>query len=82
MKHRENQTNSLSDSYIHDLLSQDKILYIGTDVGTLDIMDEETYAVSHLDLKTVDPSFDYSIDQLISYQGNVIINTNGGGLWQ
>ena len=81
-KHRENQTNSLSDSYIHDLLSQDKKLYIGTDVGTLDIMDEETYAVSHLDLKTVDPSFDYSIDQLISYQGNVIINTNGGGLWQ
>lgn len=81
-KHRETESNSLSDSYIHALLSFDKKMYIGTDVGTLDIMDEETYTVSHLDLKSVDTSFDYSIDELVSYQGNIIINTNGGGLWQ
>ena len=81
-KHTENEPNSLSDSYVTCLVSYQKKLFIGNNIGTIDILDEENYTFSHINLKSADPSFDNAIEQLIIYQDRIIIDTDGGGLWQ
>jgi ligand-binding sensor domain-containing protein len=81
-KHLENERNSLSDSYITCILSYQKKLFIGNNVGTIDVLDEEDYTFKHINLNSVDPSFDNAIEQLIVFQNRIIIDTDGGGLWQ
>ncbi len=82
LKHSEDVKTSLSDSYITDVLSFDQTLYVGTNLGTVDMVDEQDYTARHLDLRKYDSTFDYSISKLIAYQGRILINTDGGGLWQ
>lgn len=82
LKHSENVSNSLSDSYVHDILSYDHNLYVGTNLGTIDIISELDYTTRHLDLRKYDSTFDYSISHLLVHQDRIIINTDGGGLWQ
>lgn len=81
-KHKEKVKNTLSDSYITALLSHSGKLYIGNHVGKMDIMDERTYEVSTIDFTLADQTFDNSIQQIIEYQGKIVIDTDGGGLWQ
>ncbi|HCD67291.1 MAG TPA: hypothetical protein DEQ56_02310, partial [Bacteroidetes bacterium] len=81
-KHIENDPNSLSDSYVTCLLSYQNKLFIGNNIGTIDILDEVNYTFKHIDLKAADPNFDNAIEQLIVYQDRIIINTDGAGLWQ
>ena len=82
LKHSDGIKNSLSDSYIHDILSFNKILYVGTNLGTVDMVNESDYSVRHLDLRRYDSTFDHAISHLLVYQDRIIINTDGGGLWQ
>ena len=82
LKHSESVSNSLSDSYIHDILSYDHNLYVGTNLGTVDIISELDYSTRYLDLRNYDSTFDYSISHLLVHQDRIIINTDGGGLWQ
>lgn len=81
-KHIENKSNTLSDSYITCLLSYKKSLFIGNNLGTIDVLNEENYTFKHIELTSADPKFDNAIDQLLLYQGRIIINTDGGGIWQ
>jgi len=81
-KQKENDLNSLSDSYIKALASFEGFMYIGNNLGSIDVMNEDTYEITHLDLRRVDPDFDYEIEQLVVYNNRVIIDTEGGGLFQ
>lgn len=81
-KHKERESNSLSDSYITSLLSYQGSLYVGNNLGTVDIINEDDYSIKTINLHEADSTFDNSIEQLIEYQGRIIIDTDGGGLWQ
>ena len=81
-KHNENQRNTLTDSYITDLLSHDGTMYIGNNLGSIDLLDETTYKVKRIDFKKADSSFDNAIQQMVLYKNKIIIDTDGGGLWQ
>ncbi len=81
-KHRESSRNSLSDSYITTLATKGNTIYIGTNLGTIDILNTDSYVFSHIALNTQDANYDYPIEQLLLYQDRLIIDTDGGGLWE
>lgn len=80
-KYQEGNLKSLTDSYITSLLCKGDKLYIGNNLGQLDILDVNTFKVSSIDFKQGDSTFDNSITQLIYYQKQIVINTDGGGIW-
>jgi|TARA_B110000902_G_scaffold93577_1_gene110894 ligand-binding sensor domain-containing protein len=81
-KHNEGNDNSLSDSYITSLATKDNNIYIGTNLGTIDILDADNYTFSHIVLNAQDESYDYPIEQLLLYKDRLLIDTDGGGLWE
>lgn len=81
-KHKEGDSNSLADSYVTSLVSSGTKLYVGTHLGMLDVMDVETYTFSHVYLNKQDKSYDHAIKQLLIYNNKLLINTDGGGLWE
>ncbi|MDB4161703.1 histidine kinase [Bacteroidia bacterium] len=81
-KHKEGNHNSLSDSYITSLATKDNKIYIGTNLGTIDILNIDNHAFSHIILNAQDASYDYPIEQLLIYKDRLLIDTDGGGLWE
>lgn len=81
LKHKENVKNSLSDSYVKSILSYGKKMYVGNNLGQIDILNEETYEIQNINLAEADSNYDNTIVQLIEYQNQIVINTDGGGLW-
>lgn len=81
-KHKEGDDNSLSDSYITSLTTSGSLIYIGTHLGTIDILDAETYEFSHISLSDEDADYDYPVEQLLMYKDRLLIDTDGGGLWE
>lgn len=81
-KHKEGEANSLSDSYITSLATKGSFLYIGTHLGTIDILNTETYEFSHIVLTDQDADYDYPIEQLLPHNDRLLIDTDGGGLWE
>ncbi|PCJ66113.1 MAG: hypothetical protein COA58_08555 [Bacteroidetes bacterium] len=81
-KYKEGSNNTLTDSYITSLLSHKGLLYIGNNLGNIDILNVKTERIVSLNLRTVYPEFDNRIEQIILYQNRIIIDTDGGGLWQ
>ncbi|MBR9860161.1 hypothetical protein GYB22_05330 [bacterium] len=80
-KHIDGVQNSLSDSYIRTLLAYGNYLILGTNSGTVDVMDINTYEIKTFRPSDIDPSFDYPIGKLISFEGLIYIGTEGDGLW-
>ena len=81
-KHQEGDDNSLSDSYITSLVSHNNLVYIGTNLGTVDILNSETYEFSHIYLNDHDSTYDNPIEQLLIYKDRLLIDSDGGGLWE
>lgn len=81
-KHKEGDANSLSDSYITSLVTIGKYIYIGTHLGTVDILNAETYTFSHIYMSEQAEDYDYPVEQLLVYQDRLLIDTDGGGLWE
>jgi ligand-binding sensor domain-containing protein len=81
-KHQENIANSLDDSYITCLFSYQNRLYIGNNIGSVDVLNVDNYSFEHINIKRADPKFDNAIEQIILYKGRLVIDTDGGGLWQ
>jgi ligand-binding sensor domain-containing protein len=81
-KHIEGSNNSLTDSYITSLESVDNKLYIGNNIGNIDIMDMNDYSISSIMFTSIDPSFDFPISSLKTFKNHLVIATKGGGgLW-
>lgn len=81
-KHIESDTNSLSDSYITSIAVRGSTIFIGNHLGNVDVLDANTYEVRHIVLSDIDATFDNPVEQLLIYDDQLIIDTDGGGLWQ
>lgn len=81
-KHKEGVPNSLSDSYITSLATQNNLMFIGTHLGTIDILNTETYEISHVYISQLDTTYDNAIEQIILYKDRIVIDTDGAGLWE
>lgn len=80
-KHVDGDPHSLSDSYLTSLKYADGKLYVGNHKGTIDVFDVISHEVVTLDPTSVVPSFDYAISVLALYEDQLLVGTNGGGLW-
>ncbi|MBT8326486.1 MAG: hypothetical protein KJP21_02105, partial [Bacteroidia bacterium] len=80
-KHTEGAKNTLHDSYITCLLEVDDQLFIGNNLGSIDVMDLNKHTFSNISLKAADATFDYPIIRLSQFQNTIHIATDGGGLW-
>ena len=80
-KHIDGNDQSLSDSYITSLLSVGRKLYIGNNIGAIDVLDVDDYSIATLSIIKEDPTFDYPISTLAFFQSKLVIGTLGGGLW-
>lgn len=80
-KHSSSDQSSLTDSYIRCLKVVGNDLFIGNNSGSIDILDLTTYRIRHLSLADRDPQYDFPVISFEFYRSNVIIGTEGGGLW-
>ena len=80
-KHIDGKKGSLSDSYIMSLYAKGDILYIGNHSGKVDLFNINSHEVVTLDLAKVDASFDYPISCLSWFKDELLIGTEGGGIW-
>lgn len=80
-KHQDGQANSLSDSYIRCLKRIGNSLFIGTNSGIVDILNLTDYTFKHINPSDVSPNFDYPISVMEQFQNELVIGTEGGGLW-
>lgn len=80
-KHSTSDLSSLTDSYIRCLKVIGNHLFIGTNNGTVDVLDLSNYKTKHLYPSEVDPQFDFPVISFEMFRNNVIIGTEGGGLW-
>ncbi len=81
-KHVEGAKNSLHDSYITCLKEIDNQLYIGNNLGSVDVMDLDNYTFKNISFKAADESFDYPITNFARYQYTLYITTDRGGIWE
>ncbi len=80
-KHVEGKTNSLSDSYITSLASTETELFVGNNIGNIDVMNLSDYSITSIMFKSIDPSFDFPITSLHTFKNHLVIGTLEGGLW-
>lgn len=80
-KHSSSDPSSLSDSYIRCMKVVGNDLFIGNNSGIVDVLDLTTYEAKHLYPSRIDPSFDFPILSLEYFKENLVIGTDGGGMW-
>lgn len=80
-KHLEGSENSLADSYIRCIKTIGDYIYVGNNQGTLDRLNLHDYTVKNFNPRSIDKSFDYTINVIERFEDVLLLGTEGGGLW-